>query len=305
MSIPSIIIGPRRLRDRYSSRGCIIPGHVQLTSDVAGVGPSRSEYVSQDPDEYRSRAYKEGSLSLHAIIRDLTGRRSSVNISALSEKLGPNAASSPAHHPTSNPPNLVHQITSDPPDQVHRPTSDSIFCFRPKMRDFSVILAVISVVGAYPLALLQDDLFGDTSYDTFFDPSPDLYASGLDDPTEPLLLAGTFTSGGGYDPAFDEIPWSNGVGDTSWTGLDRPSGKGNGNFEDVSNDGDGEGQWNRELPPIVTPEGGPTSFELSPEQSAAIVAAGTLVVNGVTYVYNGVSGVISAVGDWIPTPGGL
>ena len=177
------------------------------------------------------------------------------------------------------------------------------------MRDFSVILAIISLAGAYPLPSAQDDLFGDSSYDVFLDSgSSDLYTSTVDD--QPLLLAGASSPTTGYDPGWDDQPWSLG-GDSSWTGVNRPTLQPNGDYvspEDrirAEHTGEDFEASYGNLPPTVTTEGGPTSFELTPEQAAAIMAAGTLVIDKTTFVYDKVKGVINALGDWIPSGNGL
>lgn len=178
------------------------------------------------------------------------------------------------------------------------------------MRDFSVIIAIISLAGAVPLPSALDDLFGDTSYDAFLDSgSSDLYTSTVDD--QPLLLAGSISPNTVYDPAWDDVPWSVGGGDSSWTGVNRPTLQPNGDYlspEDrirAEHTGEDFEAGYGTLPPTVNPNGGPTSFELSPEQAAAVVTAGTLVINSVTYVYDKIKGVINVLGDWIPSGSGL
>lgn len=192
------------------------------------------------------------------------------------------------------------------------------------MRDLFIILTIISAASALPLPSAQDDL------DLFsFGSGLDSYDIGFDDSSPPYLLAGSDTGNtdqtppaiqpptgsteipAGFDPDVFDIPWS--IPDGSWTGTNRPSRQPDGSMqtpEDKFIQGErGEdylGDYDRTINPDV---GGPTSFELSPDQTATLLTVGTVVVNGVTWLYNAVTGTISTVGNafngFIPAGNGL
>lgn len=206
------------------------------------------------------------------------------------------------------------------------------------MRDFFIILTIISAASAFPLPSAQDaDLFSDSGSDPY-----SLTLDGLNQPSlsdQPLLLAGSdigdtnevpapsgssppqappianppFQLPAGFDPSvFDDIPWSIPSG-SSWTDLNRPTSQGDGSyitpeekFRKEQTGEDYETNYGYNINPDVN---GPTSFELSPEQTSALIKAGTLVVGGVTWVYNGATGVINWVGNtlggWVPSSNGL
>lgn len=182
------------------------------------------------------------------------------------------------------------------------------------MRNLFIVLTIVSAASAFPLPFLEDDLNLFSS-----DPGLDTYSIGLDDPSQSFLLAGSDTgntneippttdapaSSGdllpGFDPDVYDIPWSiiPKGGDSSWTGVNRPSPQSDGSYlspeEKLGREHSGQDyEGNYGINPDAN---GPTNFQLSPEQTAALVKAGTLVVGGVTWVYNGVTGAITSIGN--------
>ena len=192
------------------------------------------------------------------------------------------------------------------------------------MRDLFFILTAISIATAAPLLSPRLDLFTDSGSDSLFSGSDlssgsDLFTSTLDDSPQPLLLAGasdpgtttnTLTYPPGYDPTqWNDVPWSVGGGDSSWTGVDRPSRQPDGSLqtpEDKFIQGEkGQDYEANYGTPTVSPDvGGPTSFDLSPDQVNQLISVGVLVVGGVTWVYDATTKMINSLGgNWIPGGG--
>lgn len=179
------------------------------------------------------------------------------------------------------------------------------------MRDLFIILTIIAAASAFPLPSAQYDMFSESGVDAGYDS----YGFIPDDSSQSFLLAGSDTGNtnegditpsttppqgspqlpAGFDPeVFDGIPWS--IPDGSWTGSNRPSHHADGQYitpEEKFRQGekgeDYEGNYGGINPDI----GGPTSFELSPEDTAKLIEAGSLVVGGITWVYNAATGTIS------------
>ena len=195
------------------------------------------------------------------------------------------------------------------------------------MKDLFCILTIISAVTAAPLLSARLDLLTNDGSDlTSF--GSDMFDSTFDDSSQPLLLS--MTPGESIDS-----PWSI-PGDRSWTDTDRSSpgyngGGGGGGIptvpityppgmnpsppDDTPWSIPGDDSWtDAERTPRQPSEGygittvnpdvnGPTAFELSPEQVTALIAAGMMVINGVTWVYNGATQTINSLGDWVPGGG--
>lgn len=189
------------------------------------------------------------------------------------------------------------------------------------MRSLFIILTIISAARGLPLPSAQDDLFSDSGYDSGYD---SLYDSGSDSSSflsdgssDTFLMAGSDTGSSkpdwksmypdanipdGWDPDNYDIPWTivPGGKDSSWTGADHPSSQSDGRYTNPEDDFiQGERGEDYSGPTygitVNSDVNGPTSFKLSPEQQAAVISAGTLVIGGVTWVYNSVTGVISGI----------
>ena len=184
------------------------------------------------------------------------------------------------------------------------------------MRDLFVILTILSAASAFPLPSAEDDLDFFSS-DSGLDSGFDSYSIGLDDSSQSYLLAGSDIGNtdqtlpgtqppigsteipAGFDPNVFDVPWS--IPDGSWTGVNRPSRQPDGSLqtpEDKFIQGergeDYEGNYGITVNPDVS---GPTSFELSPDQTDTLLKVGSVVVGGVTWLYNSVTGTISTVGN--------
>lgn len=175
------------------------------------------------------------------------------------------------------------------------------------------LVTVISLASALPVPSPQyDDLFSDSGFsDSGYDISsttslgdPFLVASEPGVPGTPAKGGTAKTIPEGYDSSvWNDYPWYTGSdNDASWTSPDRPSRQGDGSMqspEDKFIEGetgaDYEGNYG-----IIPDANGPTNFALSPDQVTAIMGAGTLVVGGVTRVFNAVTHTISTLSNLSP-----